>query len=136
MWFRSSASSSVALIIDALAPTFGSTKDQMQALKTAVYSMTAYWVASAFQIIPGLGSLVAIAGGLYGLYLLYLGLPFTMKTPTDKAVPYTAVIVVCTIVVMFVLNLVLFSVVGIGAIGGGGLGAFGGQPTSSSRRDL
>ncbi len=51
-----------ALIIDALAPTFGSAKDQMQALKTAVYSMTAYWVASAFQIVPGLGTLVAIAG--------------------------------------------------------------------------
>src|SRR5262245_24384553 len=28
----------IALVIDALAPTFGSTKDQMQALKTAAYS--------------------------------------------------------------------------------------------------
>ena len=124
-----------ALIIDALAPTFGSTKDQMQALKTAVYSMTAYWVASAFQIIPGLGSLVAIAGGLYGLYLLYLGLPYTMKTPVDKAVPYTAVIVICTILVMFVLNMVLFSVVGTATLAGGGfssLGGFPGSPTSSS----
>ena len=121
----------IALIIDALAPTFGSTKDQMQALKTAVYSMTAYWVASIFTIIPGLGGLVALLGGLYGLYLLYLGLPFTMKTPADKAVAYTAVTVVCSIVVMFVLNLVIFSVVGMGTVASGALGSFGG-PTSSS----
>jgi hypothetical protein len=122
----------IALIIDALAPTFGSTKDQIQALKTAVYSMTAYWVASIFTIIPGLGGLVALLGGLYGLYLLYLGLPFTMKTPTDKAVAYTAVTVVCSIVVMFVLNLVIFSVVGVGAVATGGFGALGGPPSSSS----
>ena len=121
----------IALIIDALAPTFGSTKDQMQALKTAVYSMTAYWVASIFTIIPGLGGLVALLGGLYGLYLLYLGLPFTMKTPADKAVAYTAVTVVCSIVVMFVLNLVIFSVVGMGTVASGALGSFG-APTSSS----
>jgi hypothetical protein len=121
----------IALITDALAPTFASTKDQMQALKTAVYSMTAYWVASVFIIIPGLGGLVALAGGLYGLYLLYLGLPFTMKTPADKAVPYTAVIVVCSIVVMFVLNLVVGSVVGVGSLATGGF-ASGGFPTSSS----
>ena len=121
-----------ALIIDALAPTFGSAKDQIQALKTAVYSMTAYWVASAFQIIPGLGSLVVLAGGLYGLYLLYLGLPFTMKTPADKAVPYTAVIVVCTIVVMVVLNMVLFGIVGASQFAGGGFSPLGGSTTSSS----
>ena len=123
----------IALIIDALAPTFGSTKDQMQALKTAVYSMTAYWVASVFGIIPGLGGLIALLGGLYGLYLLYLGLPFTMKTPADKAVAYTAVTVICSIVVMFVLNLVILSVVGVGTVATGGLGALGGgYPTTSS----
>jgi Yip1-like protein len=121
----------IALIIDALAPTFGSTKDQMQALKTAVYSMTAYWVASIFTIIPGLGSLIALVGGLYGLYLLYLGLPFTMKTPQDKAVAYTAVTVVCSVVVMIVLNFVILSVVGVGTVASGALGSFGG-PTSSS----
>ena len=122
----------IALITDALAPTFASTKDQMQALKTAVYSMTAYWVASIFIIIPGLGGLVALLGGLYGLYLLYLGLPFTMKTPADKAVPYTAVIVVCSVVVMFVLNLIVGSVIGVGAIASGGLGSLGGPGISSS----
>ena len=122
----------IALIIDALAPTFGSTKDQMQALKTAAYSLTAYWVTSIFQIIPGLGLLLGLLGVLYGLYLLYLGLPFTMKTPADRAVPYTAVIVVCSFVVMFVLNLVVGSVVGVGQLAGGGLGSLGGSASSTS----
>ena len=121
----------IALVIDALAPTFGSTKDQMQALKTAAYSMTAYWVASALTIIPGLGSLIALVGGLYGLYLLYLGLPVTMKTPADKAVPYTAVTVVCSVVIMIVLNFVVGSVVGVGSLAGGGFGSLG-EPASSS----
>jgi hypothetical protein len=122
----------VALIIDALAPTFGSTKDQMQALKTAAYSLTAYWVSSIFLILPGLGNLVALLGGLYGLYLLYLGLPFTMRTPPDKAVAYTAVTVICTIVVMFVLNFVVLSVVGVGTLASGGFGALGGPSIGSS----
>lgn len=122
----------IALVIDALAPTFGSTKDQMQALKTAAYSMTAYWVASVFTIIPGLGGLIALVGGLYGLYLLYLGLPFTMKTPQDKAVPYTAVTVVCSVVIMIVLNFVVGSVVGIGALTSGGFGSLGGPGITSS----
>src|SRR5688572_28415630 len=77
----------VALIIDALAPTFGAVKDQMQALKTAVYAYTAYWVVSIAQVVPAIGVLIVLAGALYSLYLLYLGLPFTMKAPADRAMP-------------------------------------------------
>ena len=106
----------IALIIDALAPTFGSTKDQMQALKTAVYSMTAYWVASVFTIIPGLGFLIVFAGGLYGLYLLYLGLAVHDEDAHRQSRALHGRHVVCTIVIMFVLNFVVGSVVGVGAM--------------------
>jgi hypothetical protein len=122
----------IALVTDALAPTFGSTKDQMQALKTAAYSMTAYWVASIFQIIPGLGGLIALVGLIYGLYLFYLGLPFTMKTPADKATSYTAVVVVCAVVIMIVLNYVAFSVVGVGGFARGGFASLEGLPGSTA----
>ena len=110
----------IALVTDALAPTFGSVKDQMQALKTAAYSMTALWVASVFQIIPGLGGLVALVGLIYGLYLFYLALPFTMKTPADKAIPYTAVVTVGALVIMILLNFVAFRVAGVSSVAGGG----------------
>ena len=86
----------LALIIDALAPTFGGQKNQMQALKVAAYASTAAWLAGIFGIIPALAILGLL--GLYSLYLLYLGLPVLMKAPEDKAVGYTVVVIVCAIV--------------------------------------
>ena len=92
----------LALIIDALAPTFGGQKNQMQALKVAAYSSTAAWVAGIFGIIPALAVLGLL--GLYSLYLLYAGLPVLMKAPEDKAVGYTVVVIVCAIVLWIIVG--------------------------------
>lgn len=100
----------LALVIDALAPGFGATKNRIQAFKVAAYSGTAAWVAGIFGLLPGLGFLSLL--GLYSLYLLYLGLPKLMKAPADKAMGYTAVTVVAAIVIAFVSSLVLVPVVG------------------------
>jgi Yip1-like protein len=94
-----------ASVIDALAPTFGAQKNNMQAIKVAAYAPTAAWVAGILQIIPAL-SVLAILGAIYTLYLLYLGLPKLMKCPQDKAIGYTAVVVIATIVIFFVISLV------------------------------
>jgi hypothetical protein len=94
----------LALIIDALAPTFNAQRNQIQALKVAAYSMTAAWVAGIFVIIPMLGVLGIL--GLYSLYLLYLGLPVLMKASRDKALPYTAVVVVAALVVFFAIGMI------------------------------
>lgn len=101
----------VALIVDALAPTFGGQKNQMQALKVVAYANTAPWVAGIFALVPGLRILGIL--GLYGLYLLYLGLPVLMKAPKDKAVAYTVVTVVCAIVVYFVIGAVVAAFVAV-----------------------
>ena len=93
----------VAFIIDALAPTFGGQKSSLQAFKVAAYSYTSVWVAGVFQIIPFLGSLIMLLGALYAIYLLYLGLPRLMKSPDDKSIAYTLVVIVCAIVVSFVI---------------------------------
>jgi len=93
----------LAFIINALAPTFGAQKDSNRAFKVAVYSYTPAWIAGALQILPALGVLGIIAA-LYGLYLLYLGLPALMKAPQEKAIGYTAVVVVCAIVLSFVVT--------------------------------
>jgi Yip1-like protein len=92
----------VALIIDALAPTFGGQKSQIQALKVAAYSATASWVGGIFMLLPALG-LITLLFSLYSLYLLYLGLPALMKAPEEKAVGYTVVVVVCVIVLAIVI---------------------------------
>jgi len=92
-------------VIDALAPTFGAQKNNTQALKVATYAPTAAWVAGILQIIPAL-SVLAILGALYTLYVLYLGLPKLMKCPQDKAIGYTVVVVLATIVIFFVVSVV------------------------------
>ena len=94
----------MALIIDALAPNFGGQKSQINALKVIAYSLTAGWVASIATVIPVLGWIVAIVGSLYGIYLLYLGLPVLMKCPEDKAAIYLVVIVVVYLVLSWILT--------------------------------
>ncbi|MBJ2155499.1 Yip1 family protein [Variovorax sp. IB41] len=96
----------LALIIDAMAPTFEGTKSQVSALKLSAYSSTAAFVGGIFSLLPSLSVLGAVAA-LYGIYLLYLGLPVLMKCPVDKAIAYTAVVVVCAIVGGFVIAWVL-----------------------------
>jgi hypothetical protein len=111
----------VGFVINALAPTFGGQKDQTQALKVAVYSYTPAWIMAVLNILPMLG-ILAILGGLYGIYLLYLGLPKLMKCPEDKAIGYTAVTVICAIVISIVLGMVTMLFVGAGAMGAGLMG--------------
>ena len=99
----------VAFIVDALAPNFGGQKSQINALKLVAYSATAGWVASIFTIIPVLGWIVAIVGSLYGIYLLYVGLPVLMKCPEDKAVIYLVVVVVVYLVLSWLLTSLIFA---------------------------
>lgn len=96
----------LALIIDALAPTFGGTKNSVQAMKVAAYSMTAAWIAAIFQIIPSLALIGAVLG-LYSFYLLYVGLPLLMKAPADKGLAYTIVTIVVAIVLYFVIGAIV-----------------------------
>jgi hypothetical protein len=121
----------VALIVDTLAPTFAAEKDPVQALKTVAYSYTAYWVISILGLIPGLALLAALGGGIYSIYLLNMGLPFTMKCPTDKTVGYTALTVVIAIVVGVVLGLIVSALGGLGFGAGRGLSGFGQSAVTS-----
>ena len=106
----------LALVIDGLAPNFGGQKDQIQALKVAAYSGTAAWVGGIFGLIPMLG-LIGLLFALYGLYILYLGLPVLMKVPQDKALAYTAVVVVIAIVLFFIVGAVVASITAPSLIG-------------------
>lgn len=92
-----------AWVINALAPTFGATPKMPQAIKVAAYSFTAAWVAAIFNIIPVL-AIIGLIGALYSLYLLFLGLPVLMKAPADKAMTYTVVVIVVTVIIYVVLG--------------------------------
>jgi hypothetical protein len=108
----------MALIINALAPTFGGQKDMLQALKTVAYAWTASWIAGIAVIVPWLGWLIAIAGAVYAIYLLYLGLPHTMKCPPEKAGGYTAVSIIIAIVLSWIVALIVGGVIGTAAMSG------------------
>lgn len=99
-----------ALIIDALAPTFGGTKNRVQALKVAAYSATAAWIAGIFALLPALGWLRIL--GLYSIYLLYTGLPVLMKSPADRSIGYTAVVIVVGIVIAIIVSAIAVRTVG------------------------
>jgi hypothetical protein len=92
-----------ALIINALAPSFGSKPDMVKAFKLVVYSMTPAWIAGVLQIFPLLAIIIFLAG-LYGLYILYLGFEPMMETPKDKVVVY--------FIIAIVIYIVLYAVIG------------------------
>ena len=96
-------------VIDALAPSFSSTKNMGRAAQLVAYSMTPVWIAGILNILPTIGWLAGLLG-LYGLYLMYLGLAPLMKTPEDKKVGYLVVSIIILIVVYFVIIAILTAI--------------------------
>ena len=92
----------MARLTDAVAPTFGGTPDKVQSLKLIAYASTAAWVGGIFSLLPAL-SVLGILAALYSVYLVYSGLPVLMKSPPDKSLAYTAVLVVGGLVAGLVL---------------------------------
>jgi hypothetical protein len=95
----------IGLIIDALAPTFGGQKSQIQALKVSVYASTAAMLGGIFSLLPAL-SVLGLLAAIYSIYLLYTGLPVLMKSAPEKSVAYTAVVIVAGIVIGVVIGAV------------------------------
>lgn len=121
----------LALIVDALAPTFGGTKNQVAALKVVAYGATAGFVAGVFSLLPAL-SILGLLASLYSIYLIYLGLPVLMRCPQDKAVAYTAVVIVCGIVLGIVIGAISGLVLPSRGMMGAGIGGAGGDVTIST----
>lgn len=108
----------LALIADLLAPTFGGTRDYVAAMKLIAYSFTAVWVAQIALLLPVVGFLVVFVGLVYSFYLFYLGVPVVKKSTPDRAIPYTIVVVISAIVLMYLISLIARSLgmgFGIGA---------------------
>ena len=91
----------LGFILDALTPQLGGQKNSLNAMKLAIYSGTAYWVASVGIILSEW--LWIIAGIGYGAFLMWLGTPRLMKTPADK----TPIFVGAAAFIWFVLALLL-----------------------------
>jgi hypothetical protein len=86
-------------LLNALAGNFKSKQNKMQALKLVSYAATPWLLLGIVNIYPVIG-LIALLGGIYGLYILYLGIPIFMETPKEQEMPYFIVSLIVFIVVM------------------------------------
>ena len=109
----------LALIVDALAPTFGGEKNFIQSLKLAAYASTAVWVSGILHLLGWLAGILMLLAALYSLYTFYLGITVMKKCPQDKAIPYTLVVIVCEIVLFAIIG-GLMSTAMFGGMGMGG----------------
>ena len=92
-------------VVNLLAPVFNSKPDLNSAMKVIIYSLTPVRLVWVFSLVPGLGILAIL--GLYGIYLLALGLPVVMETPPNKVVLYTIAILVASLVINMILALII-----------------------------
>ena len=88
----------LGLLINLLAPMFRGRRNFDNAFKLAVYSYTPVWLAGVFLLAPGLRFLGLT--GLYGAYLLWIGLPPMMQVRSPGVLTCTAVIVVSACVLI------------------------------------
>jgi len=99
-----------ARIVDWLAPTFQAQRDPLRAFKLVAYSYTPVFVIGLVNIIPDLAPLTLL--GLYGFYLLYVGLPYLMECPPERALTYTLTVAAIMFIVYMAIGIITAVIVG------------------------
>jgi hypothetical protein len=107
------------IMVDLLAPSFGSEKDINKSAQLVAYSFTPSFIARLLSFLPILGMLIGLAAWAYGIYIMYLGIGPLKKSPEDKKVVYLVVVYVILIALYFI----IFSILGAIFLFAGGVGA-------------
>ncbi len=97
-------------ILGTLAPSFGGQNNSMNATKLYVFTMTPVWIGSMLGIIPVIGWLGMIAGGIYGIMLFWQHVSEAMSVPEDKKAVYVIVSIVVIGVLMAVISWIATSI--------------------------
>ena len=112
-------------IIDALAGSFNSEKAINKSAQLVAYSSTPSYIASLLSFVPGIGTLISIAGMIYGIYLMYLGIGPLKKTSEEQKVAYMVVAYLVIIAIYFitaaVTGMLLFPLFGVTRAAGFGM---------------
>jgi hypothetical protein len=98
-------------IIWKLAPTFGTTTTQTRGVLISAWIFTPAFLISILDIIPFIGW-ITFLGLLYGIYILYLGLPVLTNTPKDKVVGYVVGVLIAAIIVYAILSVIVGAIAG------------------------
>lgn len=105
-----------ALVVDALAPSFGSEKNFNRSVQLVTYAYTPVLIGGFLSIFPMI-SIIGSVFGLYGIYLWYLGLTPIKKTGPDKRVGYLVVsilvLLLAYIVIGWLLGLIFMGMFGL-----------------------
>jgi len=96
-------------VIDMLAPTFKSEKDLNKTSQLVAYSNTPTLLGTLLAIFPSISWIGALFG-LYGFYLLFVGLPVLKKTPEQQRMPYIIVTILVLLVVYFAIGAILTAI--------------------------
>ena len=94
----------VSFIVSAIAPSFNGKQDMVQATKLMVYSATPTWLAGFVGGIPVVGLIATLAGIVYAVYLIYLGVKPVLSVPDDKVAGMSVVTVLVYIVASIVIG--------------------------------
>ena len=96
----------VPQILASIAPSFGGRNDSMNALKLYVFAATPAWIGMSIAMIPVLGWLAALAGGIYAIYLFWSHFAVAMSIPEDKKVGFVVVAVIVLAVIHIVIHMI------------------------------
>ena len=108
-------------VIHKLAPTFNTTVSLDKAVKLVGFSYTAILLAGILHIFPPLAVFVFL-GGLYSLYILYLGFKPMTNVSEEKSMNYFLVSLLVIVAVYVIIGLILAAFVGV--LGFGALRGF------------
>jgi hypothetical protein len=97
----------LGLLVNAMAPSFGTIRNENAAFKLVAYVSTPVWVAGFLTLIPQLTMLAMLAGFGYAGYLFYLGCQALMETPEEKALKFSIASVVTWFAIVLTTALVV-----------------------------
>jgi hypothetical protein len=89
-----------------LAPSFASKTDQTRATIFAAWAWTPIALVSIVDLVPA-AAILTILGFLYGLYILYLGIPILLGTPKDRVITYMIVLLIVSFIIYEVIALII-----------------------------
>lgn len=102
----------VVFVFNFLAGTFKGTANFSRAFAAVSLAMIPAWVAGALGgLIPYLGVLIALAGGIMSLVFLYRIMPMALGVPEDKRVIHFVV----SLVIVLICNMVIGFAIGVGS---------------------
>ena len=108
-------------VIHKLAPTFDTTVSLDKAVKLVGFSYTAILLAGILNIFPPLAFLTFL-GGLYSLYILYIGFKPMTNVSDEKSTSYFIVSLLVIVGVYVIIGVVLAGILGV--LGFTALGGF------------